>query len=718
MSPADNTRTRWWNAAHRVLLINLREGDEPKLDPDEFIREVKSFEATAFCINGGGIVAFYQTRIPGHRMSRSLGSRDLLGEIIPLAHRQGLKVLARIDPSCAPKALAAAHPEWFARDTRGGFCEVSEHYVTCPNAGYYHGRMVEVVTEILSRYDADGIWNNQGKFAAWDTGTCYCETCRSLFRDETGHDIPRTEDWDDPVWREYNEWRYRRIAHWVEHMHGAIHRVKPDAVFIAAVQLMESLETIRPGGWDIDYWIPYQDVLAFECQRRNTAPWWPGIQAKYLSALASDRPKWMTVSYFYPWWRLYASPETENRPWIAQQFANGVASWLHINGGYSDLFDRRGYAPMREVFQRLKRWERYFDGACSDAQVALVYSRFTQDNYGRSEPHARYLDAVRGFYCALLEAHIPFDVVSDKLFDEIRLRKYRVLVLPNTACLSDAAVAAIERFVAAGGCLVATFETGLYDEKGERRARPAFAEVFGGAYAGKRSNLKSSYARLEDRDDPLLAGLGDTDLVPNDGALVEFKPAPDRLVPLTLIPPVQAHSGAPISIPEYSAISGTTDIPVAVRGLCRNGSSVYFPNQMDYLFYHYGFRDLGTILANAVRHGLGGAQRLEIVAPDYVDVSSMRQAQRHLVHLINLPVGKHLNTGWRHPGRNLLPVDNIAVRLRLPPHETLREVRLATTETPVEPTRRGEWLEVVVPRLIDHEIVVFELARPRHCHDS
>jgi len=81
----------------------------------------------------------------------------LLAEVIPAAHKAGLRVLARIDPSCAPKLLAAEHPEWFTRDQQGNFCEVSEHYVTCPNAGYYHERMMEVVREILTRYDADGI---------------------------------------------------------------------------------------------------------------------------------------------------------------------------------------------------------------------------------------------------------------------------------------------------------------------------------------------------------------------------------------------------------------------------------------------------------------------------------------------------------------------------------------------------------------------------------
>src|SRR5258705_7390458 len=92
----------WWGQPNRILLVNLREGDEPKIDARELVREVQSFGATAFCINGGGIVAFYKTRIPGHRMSSGLAGRDLLAEIIPAAHEAGLRVLARIDPSCAP----------------------------------------------------------------------------------------------------------------------------------------------------------------------------------------------------------------------------------------------------------------------------------------------------------------------------------------------------------------------------------------------------------------------------------------------------------------------------------------------------------------------------------------------------------------------------------------------------------------------------------------
>ena len=114
----------------------------------------------------------------------------------------------------------------------------------------------------------------------------YCDTCKTLFKADSGFDLPLTENWDDPAWRAFNEWRYRRIAAWVAHMHAEIHRAKPAAIFIAAVQLMESLETIRPGGWDIDYWLEHQDVPTFECQRRNTAPWWPRHPGR--SALSCD----------------------------------------------------------------------------------------------------------------------------------------------------------------------------------------------------------------------------------------------------------------------------------------------------------------------------------------------------------------------------------------------------------------------------------------------
>ena len=89
---------------------------------------------------------------------------------------------------------------------------------------------------------------------------------------------------------------------------------------------------------------------------------------------------------------------------------------------------------------------------------------------------------------------------------------------------------------------------------------------------GRREGLKSSYAKLEDRDDPLLEAIGDTDLIPNEGALVEVKAGSGQAVPLTLIPPVIAHSGATISIPDTTSkapnrVGSEVSVPVAGRAV-------------------------------------------------------------------------------------------------------------------------------------------------------
>ncbi len=65
----DSTGHAWWQSPNRVLLINLREGDEPRIDAAALVANAKSFSATAFCISDGGIVAPAKT------------PRDIVGQL-------------------------------------------------------------------------------------------------------------------------------------------------------------------------------------------------------------------------------------------------------------------------------------------------------------------------------------------------------------------------------------------------------------------------------------------------------------------------------------------------------------------------------------------------------------------------------------------------------------------------------------------------------------
>lgn len=109
-----------------------------------------------------------------------------------------------------------------------------------------------------------------------------------------------------------------------------------------------------------------------------------------------------------------------------------------------------------------------YNGTRDDATVALL----------RSHPSITYhqsnvqLSAILTEQ-ALIEAKVPFVLIFDEHLAD--LSKYKVLVLPDTECLSDQQLDSIRRYVAQGGGLVATGLTGLYDEWRRLRVRPGLA---------------------------------------------------------------------------------------------------------------------------------------------------------------------------------------------------------------------------------------------------
>ena len=140
-------------------------------------------------------------------------------------------------------------------------------------------------------------------------------------------------------------------------------------------------------------------------------------------------------------------------------------------------------------------------------RVAILYSpesmriqwmrdwRGKGDAWSRRDAEAVYEDdnAVRSSMARFfaLMAHggwEPHVVVSESIEQGALLRNdIRVLVLPRALALSRREAAAIRRFVAAGGTVIADGEIGLFDEHGRRQTIPLLADVLpaiaGGALA-------------------------------------------------------------------------------------------------------------------------------------------------------------------------------------------------------------------------------------------
>ncbi|MBB3146898.1 hypothetical protein FHS21_003314 [Phyllobacterium trifolii] len=698
-----------WLKSALIMIMTMREDDAAKWEPEKLVEFAKSFSVDALGFSVAGITAFYPTEIPLHRRSPSLGDRDLVGETLKALNEAGIKAIARIDSSLVPRGMAADHPEWCARDEAGKLISVHGLYVACPNGGYYHEFAIKVVREVLGRYAFSGMWSNAAQFSPWHTRVCYCSNCQSKFRADTGHAMPK-ENWSDPLWRRYNELRYRWIAEWVELMDKTIAEVRPECAWMPLAQVMESWDHSQKGGWDIDYTAPFADMVILEAQRRYANLWWPGVEARYMRGIEEDKPGGIVVSYFLPWWRLYSVPEPENRVWMSQVVAHGCRPWLHVTGFFSEHFDRRGLEPMRKMYKFLAKNRDAYDGMKSQADVALVYSRFSQDNLNGGQPEPAYINHFRGAYNAMMQQRIPFDLLSDKRITPSQLGKYKVLLLPNGACLNDAAVDALRAFVEGGGRLIASSEATFRNELGELREHPLILEFLGAEDTQTvERDLKAAYGRIIDPSHFLFEGIGDTDVLPIGGDLKVLKGPGTRADALAYVPPVEGERGSGFSVPEYNFIERVSTYSLAMTAQVKQGSLVYFPWPIEQVAHHYGLADLFQVIGNAVRSTPGWSPKLRVTGPGFYDVALMAKDDRLAVTVINFSAPGSFNSGHRRLVHEVMPVSEVQVEIRLPEGRRCRSARLAVAAEEVTFEIEDGFLKARIPKLTEFETILLSL---------
>ena len=314
-------------------------------------------------------------------------------------------------------------------------------------------------------------------------------------------------------------------------------------------------------------------------------------------------------------------------------------------------------------------------------------------------------DHTLGFYHALVEARIPFEMVHDKLLDADRIDQFKTLILPNIAALSDEQCQQLRDFVAGGGSLVATYETSLYNEWGEPREDFGLADLFGARYQGAREGpMQNSYLRLESDEGgqrhPLLAGMDDVPRIINGVNRLLVAPAePVDNPPLTLIP-----SYPDLPMEEVYPRQDHTGIPQVFLREVGQGRVVYFPWDIDRSFWEVLCVEHGRLLANAVVWATHEEPVVTVTGPGVLDVTVWRQKNSMTVHLVNLTNPMMM----KGPIRQLTPVGQQTVRVRLPTGCTPKRVHLLRSgETP--PIFRDlDQLMVTVPSILDTEIIAID----------
>ncbi|MBG0858986.1 MAG: beta-galactosidase trimerization domain-containing protein [Bacteroidales bacterium] len=685
----------WFSRPMRWAQLTLVENDPGSFDPDFWLDYFRRVHADGATLSAGGVVAYYPTDVPMHHRSAWLGNSDPFGYLAEGCRKMKMSVIARTDPHATWQNVYEAHADWIAVTANG---EKRRHWanpelwVTCALGPYNYEFMTQVHEEIMDRYQPDGIFSNR-----WaGHGICYCEHCRSNFREYSGLELPRTSDRFDPVYQKYSEWNISRLKDlWVK-WDDVIRKRKSTSRFI-------------PNGFP-DKVITGQlsDIVFTDHQARSgvTMPWSNGRVAKELRASIGMKPLGGIFSVGFEEqyrWKDSVQTEAEIRVWVAEGIANGMRPWFTKFSGV--LYDRRWLDVVEKIYNAHYRNELYLRNTAPLARAGMVFSEQTR-NYGTERWQQRSGDHSSGLYHALIEARIPFEMVNDRLLDEDHLKPFRLLILPNIPVLSDKQCSQLMKFVENGGNLLATFETSLYDENGNRRSDFGLASLFGVSWdGGVEGPMQNSYLRLNsdpssNKFHPVLKGLEDANRLINAIHRIKVRPTADFPRPVTLIPTYP-------DLPMEHVYPRITDSGIRELYLRETGRSriAYFPNDIDRSFWQVMCADHGKLLRNTIMWALNEEPVVEVNGPGVLDVTVWRQEHSMTVHLVNLTNPMMV----KGPFRELIPV-SARVSIKIPPGDMKADtVQLLISGKKVPAEILNDRVFLTVPQIFDHEIIGIDI---------
>ena len=370
--------------------------------------------------------------------------------------------------------------------------------------------------------------------------------------------------------------------------------------------------------------------------------------------------------------------------------------------------------------------------------VGIVASEQTRTLYAQAAL-PMYFSHTLGAFRAFMEKHIPVRVLTEQDLEDANLHGMRVLVLPNVACMSDRAAEVVRRFVNAGGGLIATFETSLYDENFQKRSDFALGDVFHASYAGTNTvsqriedlalTIDASHAIVDDRCDQVQAN--------HRMAQSRQSTAERDRSPWSPRPPRSSRIAGGLVLASYNvnlpAEEASKRHPAIIAGEFGKGRVVYFAASIDKGMFFYPDAYMRQMLANAARWAAHDARPLvEVNGPLILTTTVRRQPEsnRIVVHLLNqgsswgmhsiyqkiAPLPEELSKQWGFPNQSelrgtwpireeVIPLSGIRVTCRAP------GIKKATLEPggldlPIKQIAGG--IEVNVNDLGMHAMVVFE----------
>jgi hypothetical protein len=700
----------WNRRFKRATQINLNEADPQYFDAKVFSQWLKDMHAEVTYISVTDICMFYPSKVPDAPHSRFLNGRDVFGEACKAAQENGVRIMARCSPNVQHTDLIDRHPDWFRRDKAGNVVRSTfgglegdpsrdpDLASTCQFGSFFDQQFPAIIRELLANYPIDGVYTNG--WPSVNIPQCYCANCRKV---------------GDPTTETYKRAYQARTEQLWSMYAKMIADKRPDMIFSGNLGG-------RFKGGDVDLTSLMTRASIFTADNQGRAEmgenaWDVSQQCRLGNALMKGRTM-INVTGGYQitgngTWRQVSGTPAQVRQRLAQTAASGGALWYHWIGfgpGFNE--DRRWQAVGKEFFAWQAANDKHFHNTDTIATVALVVSQRSNRLYD-APVGTESTDAIEGMYEILTDARIPFDALIETDLTAEALARYKVVILPNVALMSDREIAAIKGWVAKGGSLLSTFETAAFDEKGAPRAQLGFGDIYGMRKTGPRQGWAKAglvyrgsasgpthLQRLEAaaRRHPVTAFLTETNWI--QGSNNRLPIAADGTLYLSNIEPYP--QGAPEEI--FPRKPHSTD-PVAVFREAADSRLVYFSMDLDGCFKRTQANDLQDILASAVKWLVADKSPLTVEGNGLVETFGWVTEPGYAVHLLNYTY-PNFKSG---PQRHVVSVGPQKVRLVAKDDKPIKSAKLLRAGQALPFTQKGRVIEFTVPDLAQYEVAAFEV---------